>query len=101
MTSALFLDVCDWWFACGCRSLWAGADAFCNVHAPAPPHCPICSHGPIGYTFAFLAVCLPQYLAAARVRRGPLVRTLVCLALFPVSFVVLGTLWGLADGYWR
>ena len=49
VTCLFFINVCNWLFDCGCHSLWAGADAMCNVHLANVPHCPICSRGIPGY----------------------------------------------------
>ena len=49
VTCLFFINVCNWIFGCGCRSLWAGADAMCNVHLSASRHCPFCSRGVAGY----------------------------------------------------
>ena len=60
VTSTFFINLCAFIFRCGCRSLWAGADASCNVHAAASRHCPWCSHGLEGYTLVMTLVCAPQ-----------------------------------------
>jgi hypothetical protein len=100
VTCLLFIDLCGWMFSCGCVSLWAGADAACNVHAAHGPHCPICSRGSVGYAGVFSVIALPQLAASAWWRRGALVRTVVCLLLFPAAFLIAGLLLGYIDSYW-
>jgi len=34
--------VCNWMFACGCRSLWQGGWSSCNVHSHSNHRCPWC-----------------------------------------------------------
>ena len=36
-TSVFFIDFCNLVYQCGCRSLWAGADAACNIHTHGGP----------------------------------------------------------------
>ena len=100
VTSAFFINMCAWLFACGCRSLWAGADATCNIHT-AGPHCPVCSHGVAGYAAMMAVLCPPQFFASIWSSRSLPVRTILCLAIFPVVFVGAGLLFGLLDGYWQ
>lgn len=100
VTCVFFLDVCAWLFECGCRSLWAGADATCNIHAVGR-HCPVCSHGVAGYAAMMTALCAPQLLASTWSNWSLPVRTILCLAIFPAAFVGAGLLLGVSDGYWR
>jgi hypothetical protein len=99
-TCTFFINVCGWLFACGCRALWAGADAACNIHLAQSRHCPICSHGRAGYALIMTLVCAPQLAASLLPRWGLLVRMLVCLALFPSTMIGVGLLLGWAEGYW-
>jgi hypothetical protein len=96
----LFIDLCGWMFGCGCVSLWAGADAACNVHAAHGPHCPICWRGPAGYAAIFGAIAFPQFAASWWWTRGVAARTVTCLVLFPAMFVLAGVALGYYDGYW-
>lgn len=100
VTCAFFIDVCAWIFDCGCRSLWAGADEACNVHAAVAPHCPFCVRGAAGYAVVMTLVCLPQ-VAATLAPWSRRARLIVCLALFPVSMIVVGMAFGWYDGYWQ
>src|SRR5579864_8863158 len=59
-TSVFFINLCAAIFRCGCRALWAGADAACNIHAPSGHHCPWCAHGTAGYTAVMVLLCAPQ-----------------------------------------
>lgn len=100
VTCVFFINVCDWIFDCGCRSLWAGADAMCNVHIANTRHCPFCAHGVPGYAAVMAAVSAPQ-LAVSVWGPGPgPARTVLCLALFPTGMVAIGLLFGAYDGYW-
>ncbi len=100
VTCTFFINLCAWIFQCGCHSLWAGADAACNVHAATGPHCPFCSHGTTGYAAVMILVSAPQ-LGASLWRPWSLrVRTLAALALFPIMMVGIGLVWGWVEGYW-
>ena len=84
-TSLFFINLCNVIFACGCVSLWAGADAHCNIHDSAVRHCPVCSHGAIGYAMVFAAIAAPQLAAAFLLKRGSwILRLAIVLAMFPV-----------------
>jgi hypothetical protein len=48
----LFLPLCDLVFDCGCTWPLLGGASHCNVHAPHPPHCPLCA-GPRVYGLSF------------------------------------------------
>jgi hypothetical protein len=99
-TCLFFLNVCAWVFSCGCRSLWDGADAMCNIHLANSRHCPICSHGVVGYTLVMLAVCAPQLAASMWLRRSRTWRTVLCLVLFPSMMLSVGAILGGYEGYW-
>jgi hypothetical protein len=101
VTCLFFINVCDWIFDCGCRSLWAGADALCNVHLADVPHCPICSRGIPGYAAAMAAVTAPQLVASAWLPLDKVTRIALCLMLFPAGMIAVGGLLGLHDGYWQ
>ena len=100
VTCVFFIDICDWIFDCGCRSLWAGADAMCNVHIVGSRHCPFCSRGVPGYAAIMAAVTLPQFAVAVWTGWSTMARLVVCVLLVPVSMVVVGLLAGAYDGYW-
>jgi hypothetical protein len=100
VTCLFFINVCDLIFDCGCRSLWAGADAMCNVHLADSRHCPICSHGIVGYTVVMVAVTAPQLAVSAWLPAAVSTRVIACLALFPAGMAVVGLLLGIYEGYW-
>ncbi|MQA28852.1 MAG: hypothetical protein GEU82_03290 [Luteitalea sp.] len=100
VTCIFFINLCAWIFECGCRSLWAGADALCNVHVADSRHCPFCSRGTLGYAAVMIAVSVPQAAVSAWTRWSRATRVLMCLLLFPASMVIAGLLLGAYDGYW-
>ena len=100
VTSLFFINVCDWIFGCGCRSLWAGADALCNVHLAASRHCPFCSHGVPGYAAIITLVGAPQFAVSMWSRWSSAVRIAVCLLLFPAAMLAVGFVAGSYDRYW-
>ena len=100
VTCLFFINVCNWLFDCGCQSLWAGADAMCNVHLAHVKHCPICSRGMPGYAAVMAAVSAPQLAASAWLPRDRATRIAICLLLFPAGMMIVGGLLGLHDGYW-
>jgi hypothetical protein len=100
VTCVFFINVCDWIFDCGCRSLWAGADAMCNVHLANVHRCPICSRGIAGYAAVMIAVTAPQLAASVWLPLDTVTRIVLCLLLFPIGMIAVGGLLGLHDGYW-
>lgn len=101
VTSAFFINMCAWLFECGCHALWAGADATCNIHTAGVRHCPVCSHGATGYAAMMAVLCAPQLCVSIWSGWSLPVRTILCLAIFPIVFVSAGLLLGLSDGYWQ
>lgn len=100
VTCAFFINFCNWIFRCGCRSLWAGADIACNIHASHGHHCPWCSTGYAGETIVMFAMCAPQFAVAMFTRSNFAVRTLAALAMFPVAGSVMALIFGLIYSYW-
>jgi hypothetical protein len=100
VTSALFLNFCAWIFGCGCRALWAGADAACNIHATHGKHCPWCSHGYAGYAIIMTLICAPQLAVSMYTRGSWALRTAICVALFPAAGAATALLYGWLDKYW-
>jgi hypothetical protein len=100
VTCVFFIDVCNWIFDCGCHSLWAGADAMCNVHLAGARHCPFCSRGVLGYAVVMTAVSAPQFAVSFWARGSRTTRALLCLVLFPAAMIAAGLLAGAYDGYW-
>jgi hypothetical protein len=100
VTCLFFIDICDWIFGCGCRPLWAGADALCNVHILASRHCPFCSRGVAGYAVIMTAVAVPQFAVSMWSRWSSATRIAVCLLLIPAAMIAVGLAAGSYDGYW-
>ena len=100
VTCAFFINFCAWIFNCGCHSLWAGADAACNIHAHAGRHCPWCSHGYLGYAVVMALLCAPQFAVSVWTRWSWPLRTLAAVALFPATGVVVALAMGWSAGYW-
>jgi hypothetical protein len=100
LTSLLFINLCNWIFRCGCRSLWAGADVACNIHALHGPHCPWCSHGYAGHAVVMTLICAPQLFVALFAKWSWPVRTLAAAALFPAIGLLAALGFGWAEGYW-
>ena len=101
VTCTFFINVCAWFFECGCHALWAGAALTCNIHSAGVRHCPICRHGVPGYIAVFALVCAPQLLASSWPRWNAPIRLAACLTLFPVAMISVGFVLGWYDGYWR
>ena len=101
ITSTFFINFCAWVFQCGCRALWAGAAAACNIHAQQGRHCPWCRHGYAGYTAVMTLLCAPQLAFSLWSRWNWPVRTLVAVALFPAIGLLLALGMGWLEQYWR
>ena len=103
VTSVFFIDLCNFIYQCGCTSLWAGADAHCNIHMDGHgKHCPFCSHGQAGYGLFFGTIIGTQIWTALRLKRGPwIARAAAVIAMFPLVGGILAAITGLYDGYWR
>jgi hypothetical protein len=98
VTCAFFINFCATVFHCGCRSLWAGADAMCNIHAAGMHHCPWCQHQPV---YAFAAMVVPQaFISFARRPWSWWKRLALALAAFPVFGGIAAGIYGVASGYW-
>jgi hypothetical protein len=90
--SVLMPPVCNLLFKCGCSWLWTTASAHCNVHNSAPPHCPWCSHGALGYYLPYAGFVVGQFVAGAFVFRltGQLVLAVLVTvaAILPVGYLM-------------
>jgi len=100
ITSTFFINLCSWIFQCGCRALWAGADAACNIHAQHGRHCPWCGHGRAGYFIVMTLLCAPQLAVSLWPRWSWTVRTVVAIGLFPTVGVLVAAVMGWMDHYW-
>ena len=101
VTCTFFINLCAWIFQCGCRSLWAGADIACNVHAAHGHHCPWCIRGYLGEAIVLALMCAPQFAVAAFARWNWTTRTMAALAMFPAAGSVIALVYGAMDLYWR
>ena len=90
--SVLMPPVCNLLFKCGCSWLWTTAAAHCNVHNSAPPHCPWCSHGGLGYYLPYAGFIVGPFVAGAFFFRftGHLVLAVLITvaAILPVGYLM-------------
>ncbi|MCI0621082.1 MAG: hypothetical protein L0387_05320 [Acidobacteria bacterium] len=90
--SVLMPPVCDLLFKCGCSWLWTTAALHCNIHHAAPPHCPWCSHGTLGYSLPYAGFIVGQFVAGGVVLRftGQMVLAILITvaAILPVGFLM-------------
>ena len=100
VTCLFFINVCDWIFDCGCHSLWAGADALCNVHLANIHHCPFCSRGIAGYTVVMTAVSAPQLAASVWLPSSRVARIGAVCCCFRWGWLRSDSVAGTLDGYW-
>lgn len=101
MTSVFFIDLCDWIYSCGCRSLWNGAEMHCNIHTAGVKHCPWCAIGTLGAGSIWAAIAGVQTWVALRPDKGGWVRRIVLtFSLFPIMGGLIGAVVGIASGYW-
>jgi len=101
VTCIFFINFCAWIFQCGCHSLWAGAEAACNIHGMHGHHCPWCSHGQAGYAIVMIAMCAPQLAIAMLARWSWPVRTAAAVAMFPLMGLICARFFGSVDSYWK
>ena len=87
ITWVFFIDLCNLYFQCGCRSLWAGAATYCNIHQHGVKHCPFCVLPSYGFNALVAMILLVQGYFLRRekwlwaVISFPLVAALQALAL--------------------
>ena len=90
--SVLMPPVCNLVFKCGCSWLWTTAAAHCNIHNAAPPHCPWCSHGALGYYVPYVGFIVGQFLVGALALRftGQLVLAvwMTVVAILPIGYLM-------------
>jgi len=94
ITWVFYLDLCNLYFQCGCRSLWAGAAEHCNIHQKGMKHCPICEL-PTHEYLALIALILST--------QGHFVRRekwLWAILAFPVIAGLEALALGWYRGYW-
>ena len=80
---------CNAMFHCGC-SLF-GLTAHCNIHSPAPPHCPWCAH-PQWFALAFALAAVAAGGALWLVRRRALLPSVLVGLVAAVAGGWLGAL---------
>jgi len=90
--SVLMPPVCNLVLKCGCSWLWTTAAAHCNIHNAAPPHCPWCNHGALGYYLPYAGFIAGQLLVGALALRftGHLVLAVLMtvVAILPVGYLM-------------
>jgi len=102
IASVFFINFCAAIFACGCASLWSGADAYCNIHLAGSRHCPWCAHGRVASVIPWVLIVAAQ--AAISFWPRPIhagLRLLSAVSAFPVTGGVIALAYGLAVRYWR
>lgn len=101
-TAALAINFCNLVFQCGCQSIWAAADAHCNIHHKHGPHCPWCTHGGAGFVVSMVPVFIAQGWFTLRNNSWSWKQRLFAsLAAFPLIGGVLGVIVGWSQGYWN
>jgi len=101
VTSVFFIDLCNWIYDCGCRSLWNGAAAHCNIPTLGAKHCPWCSMGIAGSGAVWAAIAGVQCWIALRSGITNWIRrSAYTLAAFPIVGGLLGIGIGIAQSYW-
>jgi hypothetical protein len=101
VTCTFFINLCNWIYRCGCASLWAGADAHCNVHNATGRHCPFCAHGLAGYAAVLSLILIAQFVLSRWPPRWDWrLRSLLALLAFPAVISVAAAVLGWLDNYW-
>lgn len=90
-TWVFYIDLCNVYFQCGCRSFWAGSMAQCNIHQIGMKHCPFCMLPTLGYCSLVATILVVQ---SCFIRRGKWLWAIL-------SFPVLASLQALALGWYR
>src|SRR5262249_22236657 len=84
---------CGFLFKCGGGWDLGGADKYCNVHHPLPPHCPWCAHGTMGFILPMVGLTLGQFGGGLIARRlGASV--VIALLITPLSIIPAGVFLG-------
>jgi hypothetical protein len=102
VNSAFFINFCATVFQCGCASLWAGADARCNVHLAGSHHCPWCANGLAASIVPWSLIAAVQAVISFWPRSMPAARRLIFAVMaFPAAGAVIAVLYGLISAYWN
>jgi hypothetical protein len=94
ITYVFFIDLCGLIYQCGCRSLWLGAAAQCNIHHAGMKHCPFCTLSNSSYTGLILVVVAAQ---GVLVWRESWLRAALA---FPLLVLAEAIVLGFFKGYW-
>ena len=101
VTSIFFINFCGTVFQCGCQSLWAGADAYCNIHNPASRHCPWCAVGTVAqYSIYGAMIGVQAFLSHFPFAWNWPRRLMASLLAFPMVGGLAALVLGWATGYW-
>jgi len=95
-----FIDLCNAVYGCGCRSLWRGASAGCNIHRAGVKHCPWCEGKTASYaSMGFILAAQAGTCFGLRHRRWRS-RLAASVAAFPIVGVLTALVTGHLSGYW-
>ena len=100
VTYVFFIQYCDLLFDCGCRALWAGRAAHCNIHNPSPPHCPWCVDGGILGQWTHAGIVVAQAALALWPGRFGKLRAASVFLAFPVVGGLGGLIAAMTTDYW-
>lgn len=98
-SGVFFINWCHMVYQCGCTFIWAGYADHCNIHNPAPPHCPWCAHADLA-TIAFVSVIATQALVSFWPGPLKLPRVAAAFGASPMTAAFTGWLIGIYVGYW-
>ena len=99
VTSIFYINFCALAFQCGCHSLWAGADAACNIHHAGARHCPWCAQSPVWPAAAMFGSQAAISFWPGQRNWG--LRLAAALAAFPVAGGIVAAIHGHLTGYWN
>jgi len=101
ITSLFIIDLCNAIYRCGCRSLWAGASRYCNIHMAGMKHCPWCTIGTSGFALILALILGPQLALSFWPSRWPFpARLAVATLAFPAAGALVAVVAGWLAGYW-
>ncbi len=101
ITSLFIINLCNAIYRCGCRSLWAGASSYCNIHMTGARHCPWCTIGNGGFGMVLTLILGPQLALSLWPRSWPWpARLALAILAFPVVGGLVAVALGWLRGYW-